>query len=61
MLKHANVGFSMGITDTEIAKEASDIILMDDNFSLLVSAIMSGCCVNNLVCKSLHLRISYFP
>jgi P-type Ca2+ transporter type 2C len=29
----ANVGFSMGIAETELAKEASDIILMDDNFS----------------------------
>ncbi|CCO30311.1 hypothetical protein BN14_04338 [Rhizoctonia solani AG-1 IB] len=40
-LKHANVGFSMGIAGTEIAKEASDIILMDDNFSSIVSAIIS--------------------
>ncbi|CAE7063986.1 unnamed protein product [Rhizoctonia solani] len=36
-LKHANVGFSMGVARTEIAKEASDIILMDDNFSLIIS------------------------
>jgi len=39
-LKTANVGFSMGITGTEVAKEASDIILMDDNFSSIVHAIM---------------------
>ena len=32
-LKTANVGFAMGIAGTEIAKEASDIILMDDNFA----------------------------
>ena len=43
-LKTANVGFSMGIAGTEVAKEASDIILMDDNFSSIVSAIMWGRC-----------------
>ena len=33
-LKVADVGFSMGITGTEIAKEASDVIIMDDNVGL---------------------------
>src|ERR1700722_19024663 len=36
-LKTAHVGFSMGITGTEVAKEASDIILMDDNFLSILS------------------------
>jgi len=44
-LKTANVGFSMGIVGTEVAKEASDIILMDDNFTSIVKAIMWGRCV----------------
>ncbi|CAE6514845.1 unnamed protein product [Rhizoctonia solani] len=57
-LKHANVGFSMGIAGTEIAKEASDIILMDDNFSSIVSAIMWGRCVNDSVRKFLQFQIS---
>ncbi|CAE6429378.1 unnamed protein product [Rhizoctonia solani] len=57
-LKHANVGFSMGIAGTEIAKEASDIILMDDNFSSIVSAIMWGRCVNDAVRKFLQFQIS---
>lgn len=36
-LKAAHVGFSMGIAGTEVAKEASDIILMDDNFASIAS------------------------
>ncbi|KAI8460792.1 hypothetical protein BY996DRAFT_8463651 [Phakopsora pachyrhizi] len=57
-LKTANVGFSMGISGTEVAKEASDIILMDDNFSSIVQAIMWGRCVNDSVKKFLQFQIS---
>ena len=57
-LKTANVGFSMGITGTEIAKDASDIILMDDNFSSIVKAIMWGRCVNDSVRKFLQFQLT---
>ncbi|BGP17703.1 plasma membrane calcium [Rhodosporidiobolus nylandii] len=57
-LKTANVGFSMGIAGTEVAKEASDIILMDDNFASIVSAIMWGRCVNDSVRKFLQFQLS---
>ena len=57
-LKTANVGFSMGVSGTEIAKEASDIILMDDNFSSIVKAIMWGRCVNDAVRKFLQFQIT---
>ncbi|EJD49544.1 calcium-translocating P-type ATPase [Auricularia subglabra TFB-10046 SS5] len=57
-LKTANVGFSMGIAGTEVAKEASDIILMDDNFVSIVSAIMWGRCVNDAVRKFLQFQVS---
>ncbi|KAI9449865.1 Ca-transporting ATPase [Lactarius psammicola] len=57
-LKTAHVGFSMGIAGTEVAEEASDIILMDDDFSLVVNAIMWGRCVNDSVRKFLQFQIS---
>ncbi|KZT01381.1 calcium-translocating P-type ATPase [Laetiporus sulphureus 93-53] len=57
-LKTADVGFSMGIAGTEVAKEASDIILMDDNFASIVKAIMWGRCVNDAVRKFLQFQIS---
>ena len=47
----------MGITGTEVAKEASDIILMDDNFASIVKAIMWGRCVNDAVRKFLRFQI----
>jgi P-type Ca2+ transporter type 2C len=56
-LKTADVGFSMGIAGTEVAKEASAIILMDDNFSSIVKAIMWGRAVNDAVKKFLQVRI----
>jgi Ca2+-transporting ATPase len=54
-LKMADVGFSMGIAGTEVAKEASSIILMDDNFSSIVKAIMWGRAVNDSVKKFLQV------
>jgi Ca2+-transporting ATPase len=57
-LKAANVGFSMGITGTEIAKEASDIILLDDRFSSIVTALMWGRCVRDAVRKFLQFQLS---
>ena len=57
-LKSADVGFSMGIAGTEVAKEASAIILMDDNFSSIVKAIMWGRSVNDAVAKFLQFQIT---
>ena len=53
----ADVGFSMGIAGTDVAKEASAIILMDDNFASIVKAIMWGRAVNDSVKKFLQVRV----
>jgi Ca2+-transporting ATPase len=57
-LKSANVGLSMGISGTEVAREASDIILMDDNFASIVTAIMWGRCVGDSVQKFCQFQLS---
>ena len=57
-LNAAHVGFSMGIAGTEVAKEASDIILMDDNFSSIVKAILWGRSLNDFVRKFLQFQMS---
>lgn len=58
-LKTADVGFSMGIAGTEVAKEASAIILMDDNFASIVKAIQWGRTVNDAVKKFLQVSQLY--
>ncbi|KAG2107693.1 HAD-like domain-containing protein [Suillus discolor] len=57
-LKTAHVGFSMGIAGTEATKQASNIILMDDNFSSIVKAIMWSRCMNDAIWKFLQFQIS---
>ncbi|OMJ17683.1 Calcium-transporting ATPase PAT1 [Smittium culicis] len=57
-LRAADVGFSMGISGTEIAKEASDIILVDDNFNSILKALLWGRCVNDSMKKFLQFQLT---
>jgi len=41
-LRRADVGFSMGIAGTDVAREASDIVLLDDNFRSIITAVLWG-------------------
>ncbi|KAF1838464.1 calcium-translocating P-type ATPase [Decorospora gaudefroyi] len=57
-LKASNIGFSMGISGTEVAKEASAIVLMDDNFASIITALKWGRAVNDAVQKFLQFQIT---
>ncbi|CAH8557877.1 unnamed protein product [Schistosoma guineensis] len=57
-LKRADVGFAMGIAGTDVAKEASDIILTDDNFSSIVKAVMWGRNVYDSITKFLQFQLT---
>lgn len=57
-LKKADVGFAMGIAGTDVAKEASDIILTDDNFTSIVKAVMWGRNVYDSISKFLQFQLT---
>jgi P-type Ca2+ transporter type 2B len=57
-LKKADVGFAMGIAGTEVAKEAAGIILLDDNFSSIVTACKWGRNIYDCIRKFIQFQLS---
>ncbi|PON73837.1 P-type ATPase [Parasponia andersonii] len=57
-LKEADIGLSMGIQGTEVAKESSDIVILDDNFTSVVTVLRWGRCVYNNIQKFIQFQLT---
>lgn len=57
-LKKADVGFAMGISGTEVAREAAAIILIDDNFSSIVKAVLWGRNIYDSIRKFIQFQLT---
>ncbi|XP_059654500.1 calcium-transporting ATPase 12, plasma membrane-type-like [Cornus florida] len=57
-LKEADIGLSMGIQGTEVAKECSDIVILDNNFTSILTVLKWGRCVYNNIQKFIQFQLT---
>ena len=58
-LKRANVGIAMGQRGTEVAKEAADVVLADDNYETILKAVAGGRTIYSNITKFVHMMFSH--
>ena len=58
-LKRANIGIAMGQRGTEVAKEAADVVLADDNFETILRAVKGGRTIYSNITKFVHMMFSH--